>query len=159
MLREFAHEAANLTWYLDTNLAKELEELRQRVFGTSRGRIVCQRCRTTDDNLSPIVSPLSSSSESYFSFGEDGSVSDQSQKETDPDPDADGLQENDGNTAYSVEFNPHTKVTLRLSLERQLTQNGDRTYAAFNMDGKYLATVSDAGRVQIFDVKTAKRLR
>ena len=65
----------------------------------------------------------------------------------------------DPDAVYNVEFNPETKVPLMLNLEHSLTKIAVRTYAAFSMDGKYLATVSEPGIVQIFDVKTGKCLR
>ena len=60
-------------------------------------------------------------------------------------------------TAYNVKFNHDAKIVL--NLVHALTVNDtDRIYAAFNMDGNHLATVSEAGIVNIFDVKTGKRL-
>ena len=192
---EFAREAANPT-LVDTNQAKELQELRKMVAGsTSKG--ICQLCKssgTTGENLSPILSPASSSDESYFSIGEDGTLSDQPYDWREDErnqggrsdnlgesytSDEDEIQNNStipGNTSLSlqsnlspvaqpeadytwkVEFNPDTKVALKLNLVHTLTQNAIRTYAAFSMDGKYLATVSETGVVSIFDVKTGKRL-
>ena len=66
------------------NQEKELQELRQTVYRTSNGRIVCQHCKscqTTVDKLSPILSPASPSSESYFSVdGEEGTCDDNVQE-------------------------------------------------------------------------------
>ena len=170
MVSEFPCETTHPT-LVDTNQARELQHLRQTVLGTS---ISCQHCKsrgTTDDNPSPVVSPISSSSESYASFLDDGSAPDQQQEESDQ---SEGLQENetrnysgnthvtrhdDADTTFKVEFNPDTKVALKLNLEHSLTKNAVWTYVAFSMDGKYLATVSEPGIMQIFDVKTGKCLR
>lgn len=62
-------------------------------------------------------------------------------------------------STWNVEFNPDTEVALSVNLAHALTKNTAETYAAFSVDGKYLATVSENGVVQIFDVKTGKKLR
>ena len=154
------------------NQAKELQELRQKVFTAGQRQIVCHDCKsskTTDNVLSPIPSPVSPSTESYFSFDEEeGSRGDNLQdNETRnastnlslpsdityfPHPDDRGV-------TYRVESNHDTKVALKLSQVHTLTQNTSPTYAAFSPDGKYLATASEDGRVRIFDAKTGKRLR
>ena len=149
---------------LDTNLAKELQEFRQTAF--------CQRCkccRTT----------VPSSGESCFSMEEKGghdanlrgiytSKENETKKYSTISGNAPLYPPSDamhfarpGDGTYNVEFNHDTKVALELNLVHTLAQNTDTvTYAAFSMDGKYLATVSFAGgRVHVFDVKTGKKLR
>ena len=68
-------------------------------------------------------------------------------------------QPDDPGVTYHVESNLDSKVALKLSLVHTLTQNASRTSAAFSPDGKYLATASREGEVQIFDAKTDKRIR
>ena len=58
-------------------------------------------------------------------------------------------------TYYDVD--PDT--TVALNLVHKLTHTPGKTYAAFSPDGKYLATVSRAGVVHVFDVKTGKTIR
>lgn len=132
------------------NLAKELQELRKTVVaGTSQG--ACEHCQFSliaDDDYSPTVS---SSSESYFSIDklEDTSLSLQLDIQSDPDA-----------TDRNVEYNHETKIAREPKLVHTLSQIATPTLAAsFSMDGKYLATVSQTGIVQIFDMETAKRLR
>ena len=169
---------------------KELQELQQTVFGTSNDRIVCQRCkscRSTNDNLSPILSPVSSSGD-YFSIHDEESefdlpyesrevqrslgghgdnqgesyTSDEGEIPNDSTIPGNNLQSNvspvkqpeDPDSTWKVKFNPDAKVALKLNLVRTVTQNTARTYAAFSMDGKYLATISETGVVHIFDMKT-----
>ena len=155
------------------NQAKELQELRQTVFTTSKNQIVCQHCKsykTTVDNLSPILSPVSPSTESYFSADEEGSRCDNIQENETKD-DSTNLslrsdvmcfpQPDDPGVRYRVESNHDTKIALKLSQVHTSTQSTSqsRTYAAVSPDGKYLATAqSGSGTVQIFDPKTSKRL-
>ena len=164
---------------------KELQELRQSINGTSEGsHIVCQHCKsrqTIDDSLSPILSPVSSSSESYFSALEEESASDRlynsrqdeggyDDKPQNYTPNVSSLsqskvslvaQPDNPDSTWNVEYNPDTKVALDLNPVYTLTQNTTSTYAAFSMDGKYLATLSESGTVHIFvfDVMTGKRIR
>ena len=74
-----------------------------------------------------------------------------------PPPDIMFPQPHEPHGTYNVEFNHDTKVALKLM--HTLTQNTDTTYAAFSMDGNYLATVSQTGILHTFDVKTGKGLR
>ena len=157
---------------LDENQAKELQELRRKIFAASEDHIVCQHCKscqTTNDSISPILSP----NESRFSVDEEGGRGDNLQEnETRKDPTIPGNlslrsdityfpqpRADDSGVIYNVEFNHDTTVALKLNLAHALTQNASRTYAAFSPDSKYLATVSEAGIVHIFDAKTGSRLR
>ena len=162
---------ANVTRFLDMNQAKELQELRQTVFSATKSQIVCQNCKsskTTDNVPTPILSPVSPSTESYFSVNEEeGSRGDNLQdNETRnvttnlslpsdityfPHPDDRGV-------TYRVESNHDTKVALKLCQVHTLTKSDSITYAVFSPDGKYLAGASD-GAMHIFDAKTGKRLR
>ena len=66
----------------------------------------------------------------------------------------------ESDATYKVEFNHDAEAGLKLNLVHTFTEDSfRRTFAAFSMDGKYLATVSTAGIVYIFDVETGKRLR
>ena len=51
-------------------------------------------------------------------------------------------QPEDTDSTWKVEFNRDTNLALKLDLVHTLTPTTIRTYAAFSMDGKYLATVS-----------------
>ena len=62
----------------------------------------------------------------------------------------------DPHANHNVESNRDMKVML--NLVHTFTQDAD-CYAAFSSDGEYLATVSEIGAVQIFDVMSDKRLR
>ena len=60
---------------------------------------------------------------------------------------------------YNVEFNRDTKVALELNLVHTSIRSDSPTFTtSLSMDGKYLATLSRTGIVQIFDVKTGKNL-
>ena len=148
---------------LDTNLAKELHELRQTIVGTRKGQIVCPHCEsygTTNDNSSPILFPVSSSNEEEG--GRDDNLRENYTSNEISGNSSLSLQSNvllAQTNAWNVEFNPDTKVALQLNLVHKLTQNtGTKTYAAFSMDEKYLASVSSTGILRVFDVKTGKRL-
>ena len=184
LLREFT----GLTQTDRHEASEELQELRQTVFASnSKGRIVCRSCGTSNDDLSPILSPVSPCSESYFSIHEESAGSDllhnwrqdgrnqlreiyashedekQNGSTIPGNSSRSSLQSNISSviqptSTWHVEFNPATKVALKLNLVHTLTQNTVRTYAAFSIDGKYLATVSSAGVVHIFDVETGKRI-
>ena len=177
LLSVFACEEATYATLIDTNLAKELQELRRTVVGTGKGSIVCQHCKscvTTNDNLSPV----SSSSEFYSSIDEEAggnlwendiSNDDKIRKDstisgnhflrmqTDVSPVIQRAK-HPGST-WKVEFNPDTKIALKLNLVHAMSQRAVKTYAAFSMDGKYLAAVSEIGIIHIYDVKTGKRIR
>ena len=154
------------------NQAKELQELRQKVFTADQRQIVCHDCKssqTTDNVLSPILSPVSPSTEPYSSVDEEeGSRADNVQ-ENETKKESTNLslrsdityfpQPDDPGVTYHVESNLDTKVALKLSQVHTLTQRTSRTYAAFSSDGKYLATASEDGTVHIFEAKTGKRLR
>ena len=151
------------------NQAKELQELRQTVFTTSKNQIVCQHCKsykTTVDNLPPILSPVSPS-ESYFSVDEEGGSCDDNIQENETTKDSTKRSDqtyfphpDDPDVTFNVESNHNTKVALKLNQVHTLSQMASRTYAVFSPDGKYLATASmNDGTVQIFDAKTGKRLR
>ena len=177
---------------IDTNQAIELGELRRIIFADSKGPVVCQHCksyRTTNDNLSPTLSPVSSSSESYFSTHEEESTSVDDRPYNPREDNGNNVRENytpnedeirndstnpsislqsnvspviqpEGpDPTWNVEFNSDTKVALEMNLVHTLFLNTVETYAAFSIDGKYLATVSATGAVHIFDVKTGKRIR
>jgi len=162
---------------------KELQEFRQTsIIGNSEGRRVgqhCKSCGAFDDNLSP----ASSSSESYFSIHEEEPASDRPYPGQDEGGCGDNLWQNytpneisvnsslalqskvspiaqpdNPDSTWNVEFNPDTKVALELNPVHIFTQNTTRTYAAFSMDGKYLATVSETGTVHIFDAMTGQRI-
>ena len=154
------------------NQAKELQELRQTVFGAGKYHFVCQDCKSgqiTDNVLSPILSPVSPSTESYFSVDEEEGSRGDNVQESETKKESSNLplrsdityfpHPDDRGIPYRVEFNHDTKVALKLNLVHTLTQNASRTYAAFSPDGKYLASASREGEVHIFDTKTGKRLR
>ena len=129
--------------------------------------MVCKLCGTSNDNF-PSVIVSSSSGGSCFPNHEEGgdanlranvdstisggvSLSLRSDVTSLPRPD-------DPDATYKVEFNPDTEVALKLNRVHTLTQCTDITYAAFSVDGKYLAAASN-DCVYTFDVKTGKRLR
>ena len=151
------------------NQAKELQELRQKVFIVGQRQIVyhdCKSCQTADNVLSPVLSPVSTSTKSYFSVEEgirgDNVQENETRKDsTNLSPPSDTFfpHPDDPGVTYRVESNHDTKVALKLNQVHTLTRNTSRTYAAFSPDGKYLATASQDGRVNIFDAKTGKRLR
>ena len=99
----------------------------------------------SSDDLSP------SSSASYFSIDEEDASP----------PLQSGVPSNQDatyNLGYNVEYTRGTNA-LALNLVHTSTQSAASTLSAsLSMDGKYLATVSDFGMVQIFDVKSGKRL-
>ena len=152
--------------------AKELQELRQTALGAGKSHIVCQHCKScqiADNVLSSILSPVSPSTESYFSVDEEEGSRGDNVQESETKKESTNLplqsdityfpQPDDPDVTYRVESNHDTKVALKLSQVHTLTQNNSRTYAAFSSDGKYLATASDDGTVRIFDAMTGKRLR
>ena len=156
------------------NQAKELQQLRQKVFTTGQRDIAChdcKSCQTIDDNinLSPILSPVSPSMESYFSVDDEEGRHGDNVQENETRKDSTNLSlrsdmtyfahPDDPSVTYRVEFNHDTKVALKLNQVHTLTRNTSRTCAAFSPDGKYLATASEDGTVHIFDSKTGKRLR
>ena len=150
------------------NQAKELQELRQKVFTAGQRQIVCQNCKsckTTDENLSPILSPVSPSTESYFSVNEEEGSRGDNLQDNETREDSTNLSllsdvsDNPGAT-YRVESNHDTKVALKLCQVHTLTKSDSITHAVFSPDGKYLAAASmNDGTVHIFDAKTGKRLR
>ena len=152
------------------NQAKELQELRQTVLVASKSHIICQHCKsskTTDNVLSPILSLVSPSTESYFSVNEEEGIRGDNVQENEIREDSTihgnlslpSDVSDDPGVTYRAESNHDTKVALKLSQVHTLTQNISPTYAAFSPDGKYLATASEDGRVRIFDAKTGSRLR
>ena len=58
-------------------------------------------------------------------------------------------------TDYDVEHSHETKIALEPSLVHTLSHTATPT----SIDGKYLATLSTTGILQIFDVKSGKRFR
>ena len=62
------------------------------------------------------------------------------------------------NVGYNVEY-IHDTNALELNLVHTSTQSAAPTLSAsLSMDGKYLATISELGMVQMFDVKSGKSL-
>ena len=113
------------------------------VGGTSTRHVACEHCSSDD------IFPTESSSESYISIVEEvPSLSIQSGGPSDPD------------ATYNIEYNHDTKVALEFNPVHTLSQKLTRSIllASLSKDGKYLATVSETGIVQIFDVGSAKRL-
>ena len=150
-------------WYLGTNQAKELQELRKIVFGATKSNIVCERFGTTNDKPSIVSQTPVSSSSSIDEGGGDNlresNTANENETKKDPSISGNASLSDDPDATYNVELNHATKVALKLNLVHTLSQHTFPTYVAFNMDGKYLATASGAGVVHIFDVTTGKKLR
>lgn len=146
------------------NQAKELQELRQMVFGSSKGH-VCHHCKSSyfsnnkleegvcgDNVLRENYTSNEDETRKDFTISDNASLSLRSAVTYFSRP-------ADRDAAYSVKFNRDTKAVLKLNLVHTLIQNTDTAYAAFSADGKNVATVSEAGIMHVFDVKTGKRLR
>ena len=126
------------------NQAKELQELRQRV-GTSTVDTGCKHCKGEGGHNANLPE-------------NDTSNEDGARKEPPISGNNPRSLRSRSEATYNVEFKNDTKVALKLRLAYSLTQKPAKTYAAFSMDGKYLATACE-DRVYFFDVETCKRLR
>jgi len=163
---------------IDESQVRELQELRHTI-SSREIKTVCQHdldiaraCGVTDDNASPPISPVSSSSEYCTVFeGEDAAShneeeighieGERSQEDINVVPAITGtsLQANvtpANEPEYHVAYDSNRTAALKLNLVHKLTQEG-RTRVTFSMDGKYLATASCSGIVSIFDSKTGER--
>jgi len=161
-----------LTQLIDRNQVKELRELRQTI-SSRENNTVCQYgqdiARVTDDKASPLISPVSSSSECHSPFDGEDAASDNAkeighlegernqegaQNEVNVAPVITGISlqaivtpvNQPGYSAWDVVFNDNTTAALNLNLVHNLKQEG-RSRVIFIMDGKYLAT----GIVSIFE--------
>ena len=168
---------------IDESKVRELQELRHTI--SSRGiKTVCQHgldiaraCGVTNDNASPPISPVSSSSEYCTIFEGEDAAPDNAKEigHIKGERNQEGAQ-NDINVApaitgtplqatvtpaneylvWDLEYNSNTTASLNLNLVHKLTQEGI-TNVTFSMDGKYLATASSSGILSIFDSKTRER--
>jgi len=170
---------------IDESQVRELQELRHTVSGREiktvcqHGLDIARACGVTNDNASPPISPVTSSSEYCTVFeGEDAASHNEEEiGHIEGERNQEGAQ-NDINAAptitgnslqatvtpadkpgyppWDVEYNSNTTASLNLNLMHKLTQEG-MTSVTFSLDGKYLATASSSGILSIFDSKTGER--
>jgi len=164
---------------IDESQVRESQELRHTISGREiktvcqHGLDIARACGVTNDNASPPISPVSSSSEYCTVFeGEDAAShneeeighieGERSQEDINVALAITGTSlqatvtsaDKPGYPAWNV-YNSNTVASLNLNLVHKLSLEG-RTKVAFSMDGKYLATASSLGIVSIFDSKTGE---
>jgi len=181
---------------IDRTQVNELQELRQTISNRENntvsrhghGQDITLVCGVTDDNPSPLISPVSSSGYHSIFDGEDAAFNHlhnpKNAKENGHlvgDSSQEGCENKiniaptittslslqvprvipankPGYSAWDVGFIGNSAATLKLNLVHKLTLEG-RIRVAFSVDGKHLATASSLGIVSIFDSRTGKRIR